>query len=177
MAQNKSRVQPASIESTGIDQVREILIGETVREYDEKFHLFKEQVESDQKKIRREILDRLNSLNEFSKNELKQMNHLVEGLQESFEALRLHSDQRAAELAKETARMSTEIRTLLLEVNGKLSAEFHDLHEDFVQETRKAITQLQNQKIDRVLCAEAFGDWSQKLKVGEVAEHGERQHQ
>jgi phage host-nuclease inhibitor protein Gam len=157
-----------------IDQIRDIIFGAQMRDYDRRFMQLEERLLKDSADLREELRNRYNSLEEFIRREMESLSDRISSEQRSrtgalqelggvVEQMGRTSDRRfietgeeltksqrdlRGELARHAAGFSEELQRRVNELNGALKRETDELH------TRKA---------DRAALGALFADLAQRL--------------
>jgi hypothetical protein len=158
----------------GIGQVRELIVGNQIREIESRFGLTEERIVKETVEMRDDIRRRFDTLEHFIKHEAGALNgrvgdeskHRKEADQRLGEESKQNIsriEERLARLEEQSAARDHELRQLILDECKKLSEEIRQKHEDVTTQLRNESRQLRAAKTDRSTLASLLTDMALRL--------------
>jgi len=147
-------------EAGNIDKIRDILFGNQAKDYEKKFIRMESQFKKDSSELKEELLKRIDSLEIYIKQEMKDINDRIKKesnervasdrsiqkeLKDDFEELNKKLLQEEENLSKK----STELREQILEQSKQLSAEIRSKSEQASNNLKQTANELDNAKVNR----------------------------
>jgi hypothetical protein len=162
-------------DTTGnIDQIRDIIFGAQMRDYDRRFAQLEERLLKDSADLRDELRNRYNSLEEFIRREMESLSERITGeqrgrtaqLQElagSLEQLNRTAERRFAETGEEAARAHRELRGEVARHAASFAEELQRRAYEFNAALKREADELHARKADRATLGAVFADLAQRL--------------
>ncbi len=173
-----------------IGQIRDILFGSQMRDYEKKFSRMEERLLKEGAGLRAEFGKRFEQLNSFVRQEIAALAEGIKNEQEKRTAAIQKLAQELAEgvaafgqrtdaLEKQLRETSTDLRQQLLEQSHNLSEDISHKYEQAASELVQTARELRESKIDRSMLADLFvevamnlnGDLAAKLKTDVAKAH------
>jgi len=160
--------------SGNIDQIRDILFGNQVREYDKRFTDLEDRLGKKLLDLRTETTKRFESLENYMKSQFdalaEQMHeekeervagdkHLDKDLKEAVAAL----EKKLAKASEQQVKNEKEFRQQLLDLSKTLREELRQNVEDLAAMVQRHVENLRNAKTDRAALAALFMDLAMQL--------------
>jgi len=165
--------------SSNIDQLRDIIFGGQMREYERRFARMEERMAKELADVREEVRDRCTALERYVRDELESITIELRASQQSRTAEELRLSQSivdAAKVAEERiATLSDLVGTQhreLLEQTKTITDEVHRRHEDLLALVERDAAELRDGKADRSALSALFMELALRLR-GESAVPGE----
>lgn len=162
-----------SMESGNLEQVRDILFGKSVKEFENRFKEVQKSFMSEIAILREDNKKMFNSLENYVKTELNsiedQMKSEVANREEADRKLADESNnilQKLNNLEKQFNKANSETRSQLLELNKKFSDEISDTRKELFANLNDNYNDLQNQKADRSKLATLLTEMAIELSDG-----------
>ena len=157
-----------------MDKIRDILFGNQAKDYEKRFVRMESQVSQDTRELKEELLKRIDSLEIYIKQEMKDINERIKNesnertdsqkniqaeLKEAFESLTKKLLQEEENLAKK----STELRDQILEQSKQLTAEILSKSDTASNNLRQTAHELDDAKVNRSDLSGFFLDLAMRL--------------
>lgn len=162
-----------SMESGNLEQVRDILFGKSVKEFENRFKEVQKSFMSEIAILREDNKKMFNSLENYVKTELNsiedQMKSEIANREEADRKLADESNnilQKLNNLEKQFNKANSETRSQLLELNKKFSDEISDTRKELFANLNDNYNDLQNQKADRSKLATLLTEMAIELSDG-----------
>ena len=141
---------------SNIDQIRDIIFGTQLKDYDRRFTQLEERLLKDSADLREELSRRYNALEQYIKREIEALGDRLMAEQRSrTTALQEMGDEAArstrelrADLSRQAATLSEDIQRRSTELSGSLKRESDELH---------------TRKVDRAALGAMFADVASRL--------------
>ena len=150
---------------SGIDKVRDILLGTRIKEQERQYSYFQSKIESEVKATRAELISRVEDLELFIKNEIREITSRIKADRES-----------ADRTSNRFEGMLAELRELLLNRTKVLNEEFRTMNTRFFEEVKREIDFLGERKLDRNQFSEFLSEWAVRLTHLPDEEKNGRRH-
>jgi DNA anti-recombination protein RmuC len=155
-----SKAAAPPVEGGNIENIRDILFGSQMRQYERRFQRLEELVAKESAEVRSEVKRRLDGLETFVKQELKALGDRVTTERGERTAAVAELGQRLADLASDARGRTTrleesfgqavaELRQSLLEQNKSLSDEIRSVSESLSARMGSGFDALRVDKVDR----------------------------
>jgi len=155
-------------------QVREILFGTQMREFDRKVGQLQEHIGSDVGKLKDEIKNRTDSLERYVKNELESLlerlgreqadrEKSVKGLSAKITDLSDTLDQKFSQLEEKLNKTERSLREHLLEETKNLRSEVEERNNEQSMMLERQTKSLQEDKVDRMAMSDMFKELAVRL--------------
>ncbi len=157
-----------------IDQIRDIIFGAQMRDYDRRFAQLEERLLKDSADLREELRNRLNSLEEFMRRELDSLSERITGEQRnrnsqvqelggSLEQLGRTTERRFSDTGEELARSQRDLRGELARHATGFSEELQRRTGELGAALKREADELHARKADRAALGALFADLAQRL--------------
>jgi hypothetical protein len=171
-------------ETASVDKIRDILIGNQMRDYERKFGFLEERLLKEMADLRDETSKRIDSIEVYIKKEVESLSDQLKAEQD----IRSESDQKTSKELHDTAKTLSEniekmdvkqskdardLRQQLLEQSKNLSSEIRKKHQESSTKHHQSVQELQAAKVDRFALSELLiemavrmsNELSEKLKA------------
>ena len=166
-AQEKQAVMP---DGGNIDQIRDILFGKSMKEYEKRFNQLEEHLSSELSLMREESKKMFNTLESYVKEELnsigKQLKNEAQERGEADTKITAEKDalaKRHSEFEKESTEVHSEIRRQILELTKKTSDELSSARKELMDTLKKTAAELEFRKADRSKMASLLTEMALRL--------------
>jgi hypothetical protein len=161
-------------ETASVDKIRDILIGNQMRDYERKFGLLEERLLKEMADLRDETGKRIDSIEVYIKKEVESLSDRLKSEQD----IRSESDQKTSKELHETAKNlseniekmdakqskdARELRQQLLEQSNNLSSEIRQKHQESATKLHQYVQELQAAKVDRFALSELLIEMAVKM--------------
>ena len=157
-----------------VDNIREILFGTHMRQYEKRFQRLEEQLSRESTELREELRRRLDALEAYTKQETTALADAVKAekterkseagdLAKEVAGLTADVDRRSAALEEAFTKGLRDLRTALLDQNKSLSQEIQDKGDGLLAALRRDIEELRVDKTDRAALASLFTEVALRL--------------
>ena len=162
-------------DTTGnIEQIRDIIFGTQMRDYDRRFAQLEERLLKDSSDLRDELRNRYTSLEEFIRREIESLAERLAGEQRGraaqlselaaqFEQLSRAADRRFAETGEEAARAQRELRGEVARQGASFAEELQRRAYELTTALKREADELHARKADRAALGALFADLAQRL--------------
>lgn len=162
-------------DTTGnIDQIRDIIFGAQMRDYDRRFQQLEERLLKDSADLRDDLRNRYNSLEEFIRHELESLSERIAGEQRgrttqiqelagSLEQVNRTAERRFTETGEETARTQRELRGEVARHAASFAEELQRRVYELNAALKREADELHARKADRATLGALFADMAQRL--------------
>lgn len=171
-------------ETASVDKIRDILIGNQMRDHERKFGVLEERLLKEMADLRDETSKRIDSIETYIRKEVESLSDRLKAEQD----IRSESDQKTSKELHETAKTLSEniekldekqgkdgrdLRQQLLEQSKNLSSEIREKHQESSTKLHQSVQELQGAKVDRFALSELLiemavrmsSELSEKLKA------------
>jgi hypothetical protein len=171
-------------ETASVDKIRDILIGNQMRDHERKFGVLEERLLKEMADLRDETSKRIDSIETYIRKEVESLSDRLKAEQD----IRSESDQKTSKELHETAKTLSEniekldekqgkdgrdLRQQLLEQSKNLSSEIREKHQESSTKLHQSVQELQGAKVDRFALSELLiemavrmsNELSEKLKA------------
>lgn len=161
-----------------IEQIRDIIFGTQMREYNQRFAELEERLINESVALREDLNKRLSALEQYAKKEMESLGGNLRGEQQSRAAavkelaagqveLSKSTDKRFADAAASAEKSQREIRTQLMEQTKAVRDELHKKATELAANLRREAADLRDVKADRSALAALFADLAARLTNGD----------
>jgi cytochrome c556 len=182
--EEKTRTKPKSGSKgegepgANIEQIRDIIFGTQMREYNQRFAELEERLINESVALREDLNKRLSALEQYVKKEMDSLGGNLRGEQQSRAAavkelaagqveISKSTDKRFADAAAAAEKVQREIRTQLMEQTKAVRDELHKKATDLAASLRREAGDLREIKADRSALAAMFADVAARLTNGD----------
>ena len=182
--EEKTRTKPKSGSKgegepgANIEQIRDIIFGTQMREYNQRFAELEERLINESIALREDLNKRLSALEQYVKKEMESLGGNLRGEQQSRAAavkelaagqveLSKSTDKRFADAATAAEKAQREIRTQLMEQTKAVRDELHKKATELAANLRREAGDLREIKADRSALAALFADIAARLTNGD----------
>ena len=164
------------IDSAGnVDQIRDILFGSQMRDYEKKFGRVEERLARESTELREEIKRRFASLESFIKNEITALadqlkaekSERVEADKDIVSELKDNlkiAEKRAQQIEEQAAKSMRDLRQQILEESKRLTEDMEQKHKEAAANLEKEGQALRDSLTDRMALGDLFGEVALRLK-------------
>jgi hypothetical protein len=157
-----------------VDKIRDILFGQQIREFEERFFKLEEKLSQETTKLRHETLRRLDSIETFIKSEMdslaERLKHEAEQREQNEQNLRgdmkdstMTLNKKIVKVEESLSHKSRDLREQILEQSKTLLEDMHKKYESASDQLAQAAGELQSKKVDRADLSEYFSELSLRL--------------
>jgi len=157
-----------------VDQIREIIFGGQMRDYEKRFAKFEETLLKEVSNIRNEIGMRIDSLESFFKGEIDALNDTINNekslrdsgdkrLNKHLDELGQHVEVTNSELKEQANKGLREVRQNLLEQGKQMSSNLAQARHELSDAIERAQCELGDEKTDRAALASMFTEMAMRL--------------
>ncbi len=150
-----------------IGQIRDILFGNQMREYEKKFSRMEERILKESAELRSDFSKRFEALNNYVRQEIADLAERLKGEQEKraeaiqklaqdLAAAAAALERKAEEMEKQLEKSNTEWRRQLMEQSHALSEDMDRKYEQTAADLVQTARELRENKIDRGMLADLF---------------------
>lgn len=161
-----------------IEQIRDIIFGTQMREYNQRFVELEERLINESVALREDLNKRLSALEQYVKKELESLGGNIRGEQQSRAAavkelaagqveLSKSTDKRFADAASAVEKAQREQRTQLMEQTKAVRDELHKKASELAANLRREAGDLREVKADRSALAALFAEVAARLTNGD----------
>jgi len=174
MPKKTESVASEAMEAGNVDQIRDIIFGSQMRDYEKRFLRLEERVLSESETLRSETSSRLESLESYIKQEVSSLidhigvergereddvRHLSSELNKSSE----DADKKIAQLQNKQTQGQSDLRDALLEQSKSLLAEIQNVRNTLTSSLDRSTAELRDDKTDRKALADMFTELGMRL--------------
>ena len=167
-----SSVPPAG--SGNIDQIRDIIFGNQMRDYERRFAQLEERLLKDSTDLRQELSRRLTALDEAMRREIADLGERlvaeqrsrsqdVEQLNTVLDTTRRQAERRLSDLAEETGKAQRDLQTDLAHQAASLAEEIRQRWTDVSAALKREADELHHRKADRATLGGLFAELAAQL--------------
>lgn len=162
-------------DTTGnIEQIRDIIFGAQMRDYDRRFAQLEERLLKDSSDLRDELRNRHNSLEEFIRREIESLSERIAGEQRgraaqlaevagSLDQLGRTADRRFGEMSEDVARQTRDLRGEVARHAATFAEELQRRAYELSTALKRETDELHARKADRAALGALFADLAQRL--------------
>jgi len=174
MAKKAGVEQPQTAEMGNVDQIRDIIFGSQMRDYEQRFARLEERVLNESDALRSETNNRLDALEEYIKQEVSSLvdqignersereddtRHLTNELSKTAS----DADKKLSQVQEKLTQSSGDSREALLEQSKTLLAEIQNVRTSLTEQLNKNTDKLDDEKTDRKGLADMFSELALRL--------------
>lgn len=161
-------------ESGNLDKIRDILFGNQVRDYEQRFTRLEEHLIKECSNLREDTKKRLDSLETYIKNEVDSLTNRLHSEQterhesvteinQEIQNLSKNLERKIAQLDEQTAQNQRDLRQQILDQSKRLDDDLKHNHTELLATLEREAKELQTQKTDRSALARLFAELSIRL--------------
>ncbi len=166
---------PSEIQEDGnIDKIRDILFGSQARDFDRRFSRLEERLIKDVADMRDENRKKLDTLEDFIKNEVKSLTDRLVSEQNSridatkdlsndLKELSHNLDKKVTQINDQSAKSESDLRQQMLTQSKNLSEEIQKRHNDALDKLERESSEIREDKADRTAIANIFTEMAMRL--------------
>lgn len=158
-----------------VDQIRDIIFGSQMRDYESRFQRLEERLLSELSTVRKEVNNRVEALETYMRGEVDALNDRLKSERDERETDNKHLEDEIKNLSKELlrkisqldesmAKHNRDLRQQLLDQSKNLSSDIDATREQLKAALMRSNDELRESKTDRVALAELFSEVSLRLK-------------
>jgi len=176
-AEPENHVEPdADLASAGnVDQIRDIIFGSQMRDYEGRFKRLEERLLNEVSSIRNDVNQRVESLEAFARGEFESLGSRLakerderesddKELGEEIRKLSKELSRKISHLDDSVAAQNRELREQLLSQSKSLSTDINATRDQLSEALTQATGELQHSKTDRAALAEMLSEVALRLK-------------
>ena len=174
-SEGKSTSDPVLGEAESVDQIREILFGGQMKEYEGRFHRVEERLSQDVLELRQEMRKRLDSLESFMKTELESLSQQIcseqekredatESVSENLKTLAQKLEGKITQVDQSAQDGLRDIREQVLQQSKSLAEEIRDSGARLSAALQQELQELRNDKTDRATLASLLTEVALRLQ-------------
>lgn len=159
---------------SNIDQIRDIIFGTQMKDYDRRFTQLEERLLKDSADLREELSRRYAALEDYIKREIDALGDRLVAEQRSrttslqelggaLEQLNRSSDRRMNEMSEETARTNRELRADLSRQASSLTEDIQRRSTELSGSLKRESDELHTRKVDRAALGAMFAEVAARL--------------
>lgn len=159
---------------SNIDQIRDIIFGTQMRDYDRRFTQLEERLLKDSADMREELSRRYSALEEYIKREIDALGDrllaeqrsrttAVQELGGALEQLNRNADRRMNEMSEETARSTRDLRADLSRQAASLTEDIQRRSTELSGSLKRESDELHTRKVDRAALGAMFAEVAARL--------------
>ena len=171
------------VSSSDIDQLRDVIFGGQIREYERRFGRMEERLAKELADVREEVRDRCTALERYTRDELESISVELRASQQSHasDGQRMSqlivdgaqaAEQRITTLSDQVTKQHRELRAQLLEQTKTITADVQRRHADLQALVARDAGELREGKADRAALSALFMEVALRLR-GESVVPGE----
>ena len=172
-----------SMEEGNVDQIRDIIFGAQMRDYEKRFARLEERLLSESELLRSEISSRLDALESYIRQEIASVLDQLSiergereddtrHLSDELDKLAGDTEKKHTQLQANMNQGQSELRESLLEQAKSLSADIQVVRETLSKSLDRSTQELRDDKADRKALADMFTEIAMRLN-GEFYVHGD----
>lgn len=161
-------------ETGNLDKIRDILFGNQVRDYEQRFTRLEEHLIKECSNLRDDTKKRLDSLEAYIKNEVDSLTtrlrseqterqEAVTGINQEIQNLATALERKIAQLDEQTSQNQRDLRQQILDQSKRLDDDLQQNHTELLAALEREAKELQTQKTDRSSLARLFADLAIRL--------------
>lgn len=170
-----TQTQPTEQLDTGnLDKVRDIIFGHQMRDYEKKFTRLEDRIIKLSSELRDEINNRFDTLEEFTKKELADLNDHqnqeqtervknVKDIARQIQNLIESNEKEFGKLAEQLSNSQRESREQILNQSKRLSEEIHIKNKELNDVLENAVNELRADKLDRSSLASMLQEMAMRI--------------
>ncbi len=174
MAKKTETKQPEASEIGNVDQIRDIIFGSQMRDYEQRFVRLEERVLNESDALRSETNNRLDALETYIKQEVSSLADSIstergereDDTQHLTSELSKHAadtDKKLSQLQDKLNQSQGDARESLLEQSKTLLAEIQSVRTSLIEQMDKNNAALEDNKTDRKALADMFSEVAMRL--------------
>ncbi len=174
VAKNDNTTNQDSMEAGNVDQIRDIIFGAQMRDYEKRFARLEERLLLESDSLRGETNNRLDALETYIKQEVASLADMiavergereddVRHLTNTIETQAQEQDKKLSQLQQSGNQAQAELRDALLEQSKSLLAEIQAVRQSLSTSLDKSTEELRDDKADRRALADMFSELAMRL--------------
>lgn len=174
--ETKSTQESPELASAGnVDQIRDIIFGSQMRDYESRFQRLEERLLSELATVRKEVNNRVEALETYMRGEVDALNERLiserderetetKNIEDEIKNLSKELLRKISQLDESMAKHNRDLRQQLLDQSKNLSSDIDATREQLSTALTRSSNELRESKTDRVALAELFSEVSLRLK-------------
>lgn len=174
VSKNAKTTNEENLEAGNVDQIRDIIFGAQMREYEKRFARLEERVLNESDALRSETNSRLDALETYIKQEVSGLSDVIatergereddtRHLSNELNNQTQEQDKKLSLLQQNTAQGQSELRDALLEQSKTLLVEIQNVRNTLTTSLDRSTTELREDKTDRKALADMFSEVAMRL--------------
>jgi len=174
VSKNKSTSKQEHGEMGNVDQIRDIIFGAQMRDYEKRFARLEERLLAESDSLRGETNSRLDALESYIKQEVASLSDMIaiergereddtRHLSNELSNLAQEQDKKLNQLQQNTGQVQAELRDNLLEQSKSLLDEIQSVRNTLTASLDKSTAELRDDKADRRALADMFSELAMRL--------------
>jgi len=174
MVKKTDSTQPENTEVGNVDQIRDIIFGSQMRDYEQRFSRLEERVLNEADSLRNETNIRLDALEDYIKQEINSLvdqignergereddtRHLASELSKNT----LDTDKKLSQVQDKLTQSAGDSREAMLEQSKTLLKEIQTVRTSLTEQVNKSTDELADSKTDRKALADMFIEVAMRL--------------
>ena len=174
MVKKAEKTQVEASEAGNVDQIRDIIFGSQMRDYEQRFSRLEERVLNESESLRSETNNRLDALEDYIKQEVNSLvdqianergereddtRHLTSELSKTA----TDTDKKLSQVQEKLTQSSGDSREALLEQSKTLIKEIQAVRTSLTDQVNKSTDELADSKTDRKGLADMFSELALRL--------------
>jgi DNA anti-recombination protein RmuC len=172
--ENTHQLKMANLPDSNLEKVRDILFGNQVRDFEQRFLRLEERLMQECSAIREDNKKRLDAIEGYFKQEVSSLNERIKNEQNNRDAaiktvvnesknVSTSLQSRLTQLDEQVNRSQSELREQILEQSKTLHDEIREKYEEIVVLLQRESEELRHQKTDRSTLATLLNDLAFRL--------------
>ncbi|MDX8381293.1 MAG: hypothetical protein R8M14_04205 [Ghiorsea sp.] len=174
MSKNNETTKQEGLEAGNVDQIRDIIFGSQMRDYEKRFIRLEERVLSESDALRNETSHRLDALESYIKQEASGLSDMISAERGEREDDTRHltnevnktatdADKKSSQIQNKLSQNQSETRDALLEQSKSLLNEIQNVRNTLSDNINKSTQELREDKTDRKGLADMFSEIAMRL--------------
>lgn len=171
MSENNENLENNEVnESRNVDQIRDILFGKHMKEFDKRFSRIEENLNNEVAVLKDDTKKMFENLENYIKTEVRSLTEKLKTEQTKrvdgdveLENEKNRLEKRYAEFEESVDNFERDIRDQMLEQGKRLSDNMADQRQDIMNEMKRVTTELYQTKVDRNTLASFLNDIALKI--------------
>lgn len=174
MSKEKSTNNQESIEAGNVDQIRDIIFGSQMRDYEKRFIRLEERLLSESDSLRGETNSRIDALESYIKQEVSSLSDMISvergereddtrHLSNELSKQSQEQDKKLGQLQQSSTQAQADLRDALLEQSKSLLTEIQNVRNTLSASLDKSTDELRDDKADRRALADMFSEFAMRL--------------
>ncbi|MDQ6990694.1 MAG: hypothetical protein Q9M11_03080 [Mariprofundaceae bacterium] len=174
MSKEKNTNNQESMETGNVDQIRDIIFGAQMRDYEKRFIRLEERLLSESNSLRGETNSRLDTLENYIKQEVSSLSDSISvergereddtrHLSNELNKQSQEQDKKLSQLQQSSTQAQADLRDALLEQSKSLLTEIQNARNTLSASLDKSTEELRDDKADRRALADMFSEFAMRL--------------